>query len=155
MSSIRRNKAGTTLIELVVAMVILAVAAIGALSYEYHASSHYRIAQREMIATRTAQMVLEDWKSSGGSSDYDPRNLGVGFERSNTDSDLYLIEVDELPIQVRVFWRDIDNDPVASVTLREIGIIVRWRSDFSSNSPGASDPRMTLSTYVRLDAAGG
>lgn len=145
---------GATLIEALVAMAILAIAALGALNYQFYSAKHARIARLEMTATRTAQLLLEDWKSNGGSDNYDPTSLGLGIV-DDDESNFYRIEVDDLPMYIRLMHRDIDEDEVAGVTLREITVICRWRHDFSDDAPDASDPHLTLTTYVRLDGAGG
>ena len=69
--SVRRVKCATamTLVEVMLAMVILSIAAVGALSYEYHAAGHAKIARAQMCGARTARLLLEDWMSTGGSSD--------------------------------------------------------------------------------------
>jgi len=68
--------AGITLAEAMVTMVSLAVAAMGGLSYEYLAARHSRIAGAQTTATRTVQLLLEDWKSTGASTEYDPPTSG-------------------------------------------------------------------------------
>ena len=151
----RKSRAnGVTLIEAMVAMAILAIAALGALSYQYHSAEHSRIAKYEMIATRTGQLLLEDWKSNGGSLSYEPDSLGLGFHESD-ESGFYEIEVDGLPMYVRLMHRDLETDATAGVTLREITVITRWRPDFSEDDPDETHPHLVLTTYVRLDASGG
>lgn len=145
---------GITLIEAMVAMAILAIAALGALSYQFHCAKHSRIAKLELIATRTAQLLLEDWKSNGGSDTYDPSTLGMGFVYDE-QSGFYEIEVDDLPMYIRLMHRDVETDDTAGVTLREISVITRWRLDFSGSEPEEMHPHLVLNTYVRLDAAGG
>jgi hypothetical protein len=108
----------------------------------------------ELTATRTAQLLLEDWKSNGGSSSYDPSTLGMGFVYDE-QNDFYKIEVDNLPMYIRLMQRDVETDESAGVTLREISVIVRWRLDFSELEPEATHPHLVLTTYVRLDAAAG
>jgi prepilin-type N-terminal cleavage/methylation domain-containing protein len=150
----KRCEHGITLIEAMVAMAILAIAALGALSYQYHCAKHARIAKLEMTATRTAQLLLEDWKSNGGSSSYDPSTLGLGFSL-DSESGFYRIEVDEQPMYIRLMHRDVETDAVAGVTLREITVVARWRPDFSELEPEAMHPHLVLTTYVRLDASSG
>jgi prepilin-type N-terminal cleavage/methylation domain-containing protein len=150
----KKYRRGITLIEAMVAMAVLAIAALGALSYQFHCAKHARIAKLEMTATRTAQLLLEDWKSNGGSSSYDPTTLGLGFTKDQ-DSGFYKIEVDGLPMYIHLMQRDVETDTVAGVTLREISVIVRWRLDFSDIEPEAMHPHLVLTTYVRLDASGG
>lgn len=83
-----RPAAGLTLVEVIVAMAILAIVALGALGYEYYAAQQVRLAHVQTIATHTAQLLLEDWKSTGGSDDYDPTILGLGFSSVNCNSDV-------------------------------------------------------------------
>lgn len=145
-----RRSGGMTLIEIMVAMAILAIAAIGALGYQYHSATHNRIARLEMTATRTAQLLLEDWKGTGGLSNYDPRNLNIGFTKLE-DSDIYRIVIDNLPMYAKLAYTDLDYDSTAGLTLREISVIVRWRRDLSAGMPTISDGILVLTTYVRLD----
>jgi prepilin-type N-terminal cleavage/methylation domain-containing protein len=150
-----KRSGGMTLLEIMVAMVVLAIAAIGALGYQYHAARHGNIAKLEMIATRTAQLLLEDWKSTGGDEYYDPSALGLGFDKT-VEEGLFRVVVDDLPMYVRLEHRDVAHDSVASVTLREISVITRWRQDYKSIQPEADrDPSLILTTYVRRDASGG
>ena len=153
-SNRRKYEQGITLIEALVAMAILAIAALGALSYQFHCANQARIAKLELTATRTAQLLLEDWKSSGGSSAYDPAKLGMGFVYDQ-QSDFYKIKVDKLPIFIRLVQRDVESDESAGITLREISVITRWRLDFVDIEPEETDPHLVLTTYVRLDAAAG
>lgn len=153
-SNRRRYEHGITLIEAMVAMAILAIAALGALSYQFHCAKHARIAKLELTATRTAQLLLEDWKSNGGSSSYDPSSLGMGFVYDEQGG-FYRIEVDNLPMYIRLMHRDVETDESAGITLREISVIMRWRLDFSALEPEEMHPHLVLTTYVRLDAAAG
>lgn len=147
------RQGGFTLVEAMVAMAVLAIASLGALSYQYHTARHAQIAKFEMTATRTAQLLLEDWKSVGGLDNYDPTDLNVGFYTDPEIDGFYRINVDGLPMYVRLRYEDIDHDDVAGVTLREISVIVRWSPDYEDGQgPQASDPHLVLTTYVRLDA---
>ena len=104
-----------------------------------------------MTATRVSQLLLEDWKSKGGLVTYDPSTLGLGFSRDD-NSDYYRIVVDDLPLYIRLKYRDVETDVSAGVTLREISVITRWRFDSSGAEPEVTHPHLVLATYVRLDA---
>lgn len=176
---------GFSLVEVMLTMAILAIAAVGALGYQYYAAKHARIAQSQITATRTAQLLLEDWKSTGGSEDYDPTALGLGFSSILSvpatevssgvplGSTVYAITVNDVPMLITLTWKDIANDSIAEVTLRQLTITViggqqakvsegislgelisgRLTSN-SAMSTGLIAP-ITLTTYVRLDAASG
>jgi len=159
-----KHTAGNTLIEIMVAVVIVAIAALGGLSYQYFAAGHARIARCQMTATRIAQLLMEDWKSTGGSDEYDPTTLQLGFSTLFIPSyfsegigvgdgvplrnQAYRITVDDEPMVVVLRWEDVAHDDVAQVTIRQLSVFLQW-SEKSEIAP------IVLSTYVRLDASGG
>lgn len=171
-----------TLVEVLVAMAVLTIAALGALGYEYYAATQMRIAQAQTTSTRTAQLLLEDWKSTGGSEDYDPSALGLGFSSNMVHlgqgialpDGVYNITVDDVPMLIVLRWADVAYDSEAEVTLRQISVTTVWRrnrgkdvnwgtitaeevADEHANA-GYGDalrPLAALTTYVRLDASGG
>lgn len=146
--------AGVTLVEVIVATLVLAVASLGALSYQYHAVRRAKLAQVEITAAQLAQLLIEDWKSHGGEDQYNPLDLNMDFEKTKLDG-TYKITFNDFPMQVELRHTDIDIDTAAGVTLREIRIIIRWRRDYADLSPADSDPEFTTTTYVRRDQSGG
>lgn len=139
---------GVTLVEVMTATAVMAAGTIGALSFQYHASGHSKIARSQICGTRTAQLLLEDWMSTGGSEEYDPTELGLGFSSGNGQ---YSITVDEVPMIVRLAWKDIDHDSEAEVTLRELSVEV----EFGDEDNLEKIKPVILTTYVRTDASGG
>jgi len=182
--NVKRRKFATavTLVEVMVAMVVLAIASLGALGYQYHAATQARIAHAQTTSTRIAQLLLEDWKSTGGSENYDPIALGLGFSSNIIYLDqgvplpngVYSITVDDVPMVIVLKWADVDYDSEAEVTLRQITVTTVWRRNAekkvnwgtitaeevanehaNSGYGDALRPLATLTTYVRLDASGG
>jgi type IV pilus assembly protein PilV len=149
-----RTAAGVTLVELVVATLILAVASLGALTYQYHAVKRAKTARSEITAAQLTQLIIEDWKSNGGSEFYDPLELDLGLESTGTDR-LYKMTLNEFPMWIQLWYGDVDTDEAAGVTLREIRVTISWRRDYLDQTPGASDPVFTATTYVRRDQSGG
>lgn len=175
---------GFTLVEVMVAMTILTIAALSALGYQYYAAGHARIAQAQITATRTAQLLLEDWRSTGGSEDYDPTTLGVGFtsvlsipaaevsQGTPLATTPYNITVNDVPMLIMLYWEDIAYDSVAEVTLRQLTVTVigGQGEDYTDVNLGqivsghlTLEPAIssglvapiTMTTYIRLDASGG
>lgn len=177
----RRVKFATavTLAEAMVTVVIVSIAALGGLSYQYHAAKHARVARAQMTATRTIQLLLEDWKSTGGSSEYDPSLIGLGFSARQAvpshfsegvgvdlgnplHDGVYTITVDYLPMVVMLSFKDVDTDAEAQVKLRQLSGIVEFGEVAQSGTELthsanwlASIRPVILSTYVRVDASGG
>ena len=154
------SQAGFTLVELIVAMAIIAIAAVGALNYQYYAAKHSRIAHTQITATRTAQLLLEDWKSVGGSTSYNPLNLQLGFSSAAVpdgfttgyslgtilNNVIYTITVNNVPMLIILGWSNVDYDSISDTTLRRLTVMVRWQQGGTlCNSP------VILTTYVRLN----
>ena len=167
--------AGNTLIEAMVTVVFVTIASLGGLSYQYHAARHTRVARAQITATRTAQLLLEDWMSTGGSTEYDPFALGFGFSSGQAAPNdfvvptglgqtlhgaVYSIEVDGLPMVVMLKYNDVDEDATARIKLRQLSICVAFgevideKLTLSESCLGGIRP-ITLTTYVRVDASGG
>ncbi len=171
--------AATTLAETMVAMAILAIATLGGLGYQYHAARHGRIARAQIIGTRTAQLLLEDWKSTGGSQEFDPAGLKLGFSSglvipsywsegvgvgagTPLHNAVYAITVDKIPMLVMLQWRDVDYDSIVEITLRELSVVVRFIGNseqvdvsIDPSNPSENILPIILTTYVRLDASSG
>jgi hypothetical protein len=163
---------GSTLMEVMVAAVILVVAALGALRCQYYAAGHGRIARAEIAAARVAQLLLEDWKSTGGSTEYDPSGLGLGFSQPLTVPDgfitaeglgvvlndaVHAITVDDTAMQVMLKYLDVNEDGQAGAALRQLSVVVRFAAGDNDSSDGhlTEMTPVTLVTYVRLDGADG
>jgi type II secretory pathway pseudopilin PulG len=167
----RKFASAVSLVEVIVATVIFSVVTIGALSYQYHAAKDAQIAHAQITATCTAQLLLEDWKSTGGSQSYDPAKLGMGFSTASAipaDFDqeeglgsalneaVYAITIDEMPMLVMLTKKDVAQD-TGGVILRQIGVIVEFGTLSDDTDAGWLEtiPPVVLGTYVRADAAGG
>ena len=168
----RKFAAAVTLVEVVVTMVILVIASMGALSYEYHAARDAKIACAQIAATRTAQLLLEDWMSTGGSTEYDPAKLGLGFSSASPipadfsqeeglgsplNQAVYAITIDELPMLVMLTRNDVAHDILTGATLRQLGVIVEFGTVSEDTTAGRLEDiqPVILTTYVRADASGG
>ncbi|MFC1737777.1 prepilin-type N-terminal cleavage/methylation domain-containing protein [Planctomycetota bacterium] len=134
---IRRPKfsSALTLIEVMVAMVVLAIASLGALRYQYYAAKQARLASIQMASTHIGHLLLEDWKSTGGSEEYaenGPINLGLGFTKAVDIPNIsysegmpgnmteYSISVDDIPMLAILGWGNVAFDAAAQVTLRQL-----------------------------------
>ncbi len=159
-----KSVASFTLIETMVATVILAIAALGALSLQYHTAGHGRIAREQTTSTRTAQLLLEDWKSNGAAANYDPATLGLDFSPSSVQPEdidfimeynqmgsllngmLQHVTIDDVPMKALLAWKAVDTD--GTMELRQLSVIIKWDEN-SDITP------VVLTTYVRVDISGG
>lgn len=168
----RTRCAAVALAEVVAATAILAIGAVGALGYQYYAVNQARVAHAQITATRIGQLMLEDWKSTGGSDEYDPTTLGFGFESITVPQYLsqrigrdlgaclhnraYAITVDDVSLTMVLRWQDVETDMAAQMTLRQLSTIVKFYEPAdSSGSLALYDTAIILTTYVRIDGSGG
>ncbi|UCG57975.1 MAG: hypothetical protein JSU70_00435 [Phycisphaerales bacterium] len=167
-----KSAAAVTLIEVVVAITVLAIAALGALGYQYYAAKQARVARAQMVATKTGQLLLEDWRSTGGSEEYDPTTLGLGFLSIfipqyftqgqgvglgiPLHNEAYGITIDDVPLEIVLRWYDIETDEAAQTTLRQLAVHVKFdEANEASGSLAAYNPAIVVTSYVRRDASAG
>jgi prepilin-type N-terminal cleavage/methylation domain-containing protein len=140
---------GFTLTEVMASVAIITIVAVGTMGYQYHNIKFSRASQAQITGTRIGQLLLEDWKSKGGDSTYDPTSLGLGF--ATTSPGNYVITLDRQTFYIQPQFNQIDQDTVAGVTLCQVRVVVRWRVDYAPGAISADDPQITLTTYVRRD----
>jgi Tfp pilus assembly protein PilV len=148
----RRKSGGFTFEEVMIAVALTCVLAIGGMGYQYYSIKDNQIAQAQVMATRIGQLLLEDWKSMAGDEDYDPESLKLGFEKTTgKEFGNYRITLGGQTFYLLKQFNDVDRDDLAGVTLREINITVKWRWDYAKGTVGDTDPTISLTTYVRRD----
>jgi prepilin-type N-terminal cleavage/methylation domain-containing protein len=149
--SLNKND-GFSIIEVMLAVFLTSIIAMGTLSYQYRIIQHGRTSDAHFMATRIAQLLLEDWKAESGDADYDPNSLQLGFAIPNSgEYGNYYISLGNIPFYVGLQNSDVLTDATAGVTLRQISITVKWRNDYARGAIRSSDPVLTFTTYVRRD----
>jgi Tfp pilus assembly protein PilE len=148
---------GVALVEVVVAGVVITVAAICVLSYEYHAVAQTRIAKAQAAAVQVGYFLLQDWKANGGSSYYrltgpaatDEPVVDASGQLTFVEPGVFKLTVDNIPLRVEL-TRPNEYLPLIPITVR-----VRWRMDFVDAPLRPFDPSLVLTTYARADQSGG
>jgi prepilin-type N-terminal cleavage/methylation domain-containing protein len=109
---------GITLVEVMIAMVLLAVAVLGAMGFRYYSATDARKADMYNNAARFSSLLLESWKGIGGLERFDPiQTFGQEFEI--TESEIgppvpsgftglarYRIDFDRLNYYVTLSYKD-------------------------------------------------
>lgn len=152
-----RYARGITLVEVLIATVVMTVAAVGVLSYEYQAARQARVSRAHTAAVRTGYLVLEDWKANGGSGMYaeadsrvhTPLLLGMGF--GYVGGGVYRVTVDNFLLEVTLS-RNPDN---LYSRLTEINVKVQWPLDSGRSFLVSDDPSIQLTSYARIDQSDG
>ena len=149
-----KHKYAFTLVEVVITIGLLAVLALGALSYQFHAIKQVKRAGSKMSATRCAMLILENWKIEGGSENYDPANLDPSISRVS-NSDKYVVVINDIYYYLELTASDVQSNDETGVTLRELAVSVQWNPNYNEGLPGSDAPISTFNTFVRCDQAGG
>jgi hypothetical protein len=135
-----------------VATALITIAALGTLCYHYLGVRHIRTSQVELTATRVGQMLLEDWKSTGGKDDYDPEYLEMGFETpSAEESGQFVLNIDDCRLYIIMANELVNKDDVAGTELMKLAVTVRWKKNLGRGMVDDDDPGVYLTTYVRRD----
>ena len=150
----KSQRHGFTVVEVMAAMAIVIIVALGTLSFQYYSVKDSRSSEAQVTAARLGQLILEDWKSTGGDSDYDANALGLGFTTITSTSYKITLDNQTFYIQMAQQLVNIANnpDPVAGVTLQELIVTVSWRKDYANGTVSSSDPTLTFTTFVRRDS---
>jgi len=142
-----------------VSVAIIVIVALGTLSFQYYSVKHNRSSEAQVAAARLGQLLLEDWKSTGGDSDYDPNTLGLGFAPTTSPETAgYKITLDYQTFYIQMAQElapvssGSNPDTVAGITLQQLSVTVSWRKDYGSGAVGSSDPTLTFTTFVRRDS---
>ena len=150
--TLKKKNYGFNIVEVMLAISLTSILAIGTLSYQYFDVKHGRQTDAQLMATRIGQLLLEDWKSTGGDADYDPESLNLGFSPPDVhEYGSYRITLGTTTFYISLNNEDIQTDATAGVTLRSIAVTVKWRSDLGKGVIRNYDPALTFTTYVRRD----
>ena len=145
---------GVTLLELVIVILILSIVSVGAVGYQYFGTRMAIRADAEITAARTARLVLDNWKKTGGSENFDLEDLNMGFTQIEDES-RYQVTINQLPLTVSLAWQDVETDAFAGVGLRQLEVTIQWRQDYQEGEVSDTDPTYVMTTYVRRDESEG
>ncbi len=161
----KRSK-GTSLIEVMIAIVVLAVVVVGALGFRYYAMLDAKEATIHTTAARIALLFCENWRGVDGDQNYDPvvylgdelqitsaSGTGTPAQFSGfTSLGTYKVSLDNFYYYVALGWTDIDDG------LRELNVVVGRKSksvisenygiDYSFNWDDQDNKLFNLTTYV-------
>jgi Tfp pilus assembly protein PilV len=146
------------LIEIMLAIAILAIAVVGASSYRYYSTLDARRADMRSTSARIGMLLCENWRGLNGDATYDPvARLGSQLDISEvslggslsyagfTPLQTYVVVVDDINYYVALSWRDVNAG------LRALNVVVAWaQRDQGSASVYDADKTFKLTTYAAI-----
>ena len=156
MAGLRLKKyKGLTLIEVLLAALVLSIAILGTITYRYYSALDGRRALIHATATRTAQLLTESWQGTNGSQSYDPvshlscDNLtittGIGPQAPDgfTSLDSYELLFNNMKFYATLSYKDLQPG------LRALNVALAWsQRDKSENNLDDMDKLLQLTTYA-------
>ena len=161
-----KSRSAVTLIEVMAAIVIVAIAVIGASGYRYYSTLDARRADFQNAAARIALLLCENWRGRGydGTTTYDPAShltsadltvadsggVGPDYASGFTPLGRYEITADGVHYWAALSW---END-AATLGLRALNIVVAWAQrqtgsdDAETVAAAGGDRTFRLTTYV-------
>ena len=150
-----RLKPGLSLVDTIIAIVVVAFVIIGSANFKYFAVRDAVRAERQIVAARTALMFCEAWRGCGGAEDFDP---DVSFDGIialspgtvlNAPNDYTVVgsfntTLDDVAQNITLSYRDISSQ------LRALNTSVSWsRSVDESGEVSLMDEYFELTTYCQ------
>ena len=140
---------GVTLIEVMLAIVIVSMIVLGASGYRYYALLDVRKAEMRNNAATIALLFCENWRGRGFTATFEPQyddSLGseLDFEDVDTDSKTYTININGVRYYTALAWLELGEE------LKALNVAVRWaqRQRLEDGGPPAPDKSFYLTTFV-------
>lgn len=169
---LNRSK-GMSLIEVMIAIAVLAVVMVGSLMYRYYTTLDEKEAEEQTAASRIATLLCESWRGVKGAEDYDPVvHLSpelkiVPITSTNIESvyskpagfnllGRYAVSLEDQKYHVALAWKDV------STNLRALGVVVNRKyfnrmsqdgtyQNATETGMSIDSDRFKLTTYVATD----
>jgi prepilin-type N-terminal cleavage/methylation domain-containing protein len=158
MNNVKRSERirGMSLIEVMLAVLILAISVIGASGYRYYSTLDARRADMHATAARIGMLLCENWRGLNGSESWDaashlgseltmspitypPEKLGAA---DFTSLGAYTVNVDGINYYTGLCWKDV------SAGLRALNVVVAWSQRDTAGTISEADKVFRLTTYV-------
>jgi len=160
-----KSRCAVTLIEVMAAIVIVAIAVIGASGYRYYSTLDVRRADFQNAAARIALLLCENWRGRGYDADtYDPVDhltsadltvadspgVGPDYASGFTPLGRYEITMDGVHYWAALSW----EDDAATVGLRALNVVVAWAQrqtgsdEAEAVAAAGGNKTFRLTTYV-------
>ncbi len=147
-----KSKAAFTLVEVMVAILIMSLAVLGASGYRYYSALDARRAAMHRAAAEIALLLCESWRGLEGISTYDPtEHLGRELEITQSSYSAapedftllgsYTVESSNVNYYVTLSWKNV------AIGLRALNVAVAW-SHRATAGPMDAERSFTLTTYT-------
>lgn len=158
MGKIKHIRSGLSLVEGMVAVVIVVVGVLGTASFRYHSAFQVRKADVYNGGGRLGSLLLETWKGVGGEIDFAAEEVlsselaisagvsGPSVPSGFTQAGHYHVLVDGVNYYATLSYKDADL-----LHPRILNVQVGWLNRYTAGPIGDEDQRVTLAKYVEVE----
>lgn len=151
-----KRNTGLTLVEILIAMTLILVVVIGAMSFRYHAVMDAREADARITAARVGSMLLNAWVARVGDTSFDPvaefnpgipilvSASGTSSPADYTELNKYHIYCDEVN-----YYATLSHKSTISGQAGALTITINWMNDYREWDASAVKQSISMTTYVR------
>ncbi len=150
----RRFRRGFSITDVIVAMLVVAIAVIGTISLRYQSSMDAKRAEVAMPASRLALMMVETWRGFAGSETFNPvtsLSSDITIENSGgptapggfTLLGTYKVQLNNVEYYTALSYKDIN------ASLRALNVQIEWEQKGAEQATAnESDKSFALTVYV-------
>jgi hypothetical protein len=158
----KKRNTGTTLIEVMMVVLIVMIAVLGAMGIRYYCVTDAKKADVRINATRIGSMLLENWKGTGGASNYDPTSqfstsgFGSKFTINASATGLaapsgFTSLINKYLIQDQAnkayYYATLSYKPATVTEPVTLNATMVWRQKYDTGSITTNDRVISLTTY--------
>lgn len=150
-----RNNHGVTIVEIMVAIVIILVAVIGATGFRYHSALDARKADVKITAGRIGSLLLEGWVGTGGQLTYDPvaeygtdMNISVSAAGPAVPTGFTKLDSFRIVANRANYYATLSYRGSTPTQAGQLNIFVAWLHGYQAGTVSSSDQSVKLTGYV-------
>ncbi len=150
-----RNNHGVTIVEIMVAIVIILVAVIGATGFRYYSALDARKADVKITAGRVGSLLLEGWIGTGGQLTYDPvaeygtdMNISVSATGPAVPTGFTLLDRYQVVANRANYYATLSYKDSTPTQAGELNIFVAWLHWYQAGTVSSSDQSVKLTGYI-------
>lgn len=155
-----RRAGGATLVEIMIATVVVLVVVTGIMGYRYYSALDAKKAEVRVVSGRISLLLLEGWKGTGGATDYDPELIfasefpistsvvGPAVPTDFSGTLFNLLNSYEIIIDNVYYYTTLAYLDETITEPQTLNICTAWRHDYQQGTISDTDKSVRLTTYT-------
>jgi prepilin-type N-terminal cleavage/methylation domain-containing protein len=158
--TMKKYAKGMTLVEIMIAVVVVLVVVTGIMSYRYYSALDAKKAEVRATAGRFSLLLLEGWKGTGGADNYDPElifasefpisasAIGPAVPTDFGGELFNLLGSYEIVVEDVHYYTTLAYLDETATEPQTLNICTAWRHDYQDGTIVDTDKSVKLTTYT-------